>query len=288
MKKRIVFHITLAMAVLLTFNGCKTNEEARVTDESSQTKKETVVYRADDFERLVQNCIDEEQSFVLREDVSLDVDEISFKGTNITVEGVDERVRISMSSTGGFNFKGFMYPGEIKESSSITIKNIDFINEKSASGPRNNCYIYSYAEDVTYENCTFEGGVLVSGNAKFINCTFSETDSLRLCIFIDNEHGQRKEGMNIELRNCTFDGNNTAYGLVRMADEYDLGAKLKVENCQFKNISNKAAVYVSGYTDITTEGTNSYSNCSVGAILARGDNCTINGETMIAGTSYEQ
>ena len=292
--RKNVFCMILTLVMLFACSACgSTTEKDKTMGEGKQVENtekttDTIVHSAKDLERIVKTTTGEQQHFILKEDIVLGMGAISFNGTDIAIDGGDERVTVTMSSTGGFNFKGVTYPEKVKASSSVTIKNVDFVNDKTEGTDRDDCYVYTYADNVVYENCTFKGGVIVFGDAKFVNCLFSETDDLRYCIFVDNEQGRREAGMNVEITGCNFNGNDTAYGLVKVADDSNVGATLKVSNCQFQNIANKPAVYVNGQTQVTTEGTNTYTNCTAGAILAKDDNCTINGEAMIAGTSYEQ
>ena len=223
-------------------------------------------------------------------------EEINFNGSNITLDGGVNGTTITLSG----NPSGYVWPGganapsgfnikngvnDVEKGSSMTFKNIDFVNKKDNSNSttqanRATDYIYAYAENVVYENCTFDGGVVVYGNATFINCTFKETDNNRYCVFFDNEYG-RRTGTDYSLINCTFEADK-AYGCVKVADDEGVGATLFIKECTFKvNTTEKADVYVNGATAVTTEGTITYSGNENGGISAKdGSNCTLNGESL--------
>lgn len=286
--------VFLLLMLLLAVNGCaeqKTTNEDNGTEQNqseneSQNQGQPVVNAATSLQEAIAAATGEEQYFSIEADIDLTAS-TNFTGKKITLDGGEERASVRVSSGAGFCFEDCTYPDTLDTAASITFKNIDFKNTNSSGADRFSNYIYSYAENVVYENCTFDGGISVFGNAEFTNCTFTEMTSSRYCIFVDNELGWRGS-MVVKLDTCTFDGNNSAYGLVKVADDSEVGATLSVKDCQFSNISNKAAVYVNGTTNVYTGGTNTYTNCPTGAILAKGDNCKINYNTMTAGVSYEE
>ena len=282
MKKQLIISILL---LVLAVAGCGQEAKKEYAPKENPTEEqasgEVTVYQGTNFTMAVKSNQKKEQTFLLKTDLELDTGITCFRGTSVVIDGGENRANVQMCYNAGFAFENK------KETTELVIKNVDFVNKKDAGGTRSDSYIFSSATNLVYENCTFTGGVAVFGDAKFVNCTFDETDSLRYCIFIDNEFGDY-DAMTVELENCTFEGHSTAYGLVKVADDSGVGATLKVKDCQFNNISNKAAVYVNGKTIVVTEGTNTYTNCMIGAILAKGNNCILNSEMMTEGQSYEQ
>ena len=284
MKKQFQLIISI-LVIMFALAGCdKETQEQHPTKEhqvNEQTSGEVIIKQGTNFIEEVKFNQENEQTFLLDADLTLDKGVVRFRGISIVIDGGEDRAKVQMLSNAGFAFE------RSGSSLELQIKNVDFINKKVAGGTRSESYIHSTATNVVYKNCTFSGGVAVFGNAKFVNCTFDETDSLRYCIFIDNEYGNH-DAMTIELENCTFEGHSMAYGLVKVADDSRVGATLKIKDCQFSNILNKAAVYVNGRTVVMTEGTNTYTNCTIGAILAKGNSCVLNNEAMTEGQSYEQ
>ena len=219
--------------------------------------------------------------------------EIRFQGDNIIVSGMGENATLNLNSvatgyvwpgtsnnSSGFNFGQIGdYVNDIKPSSSIQFSNLTINNNKTlkdctTSANRSTSYIYAYAENVSYTDCTLNGGVVVYGNAIFDRCVGSESDSNRYCVFLDNQYGGNENDYTI--RNCSFDSNNSAYGCIKVADDKSEGATLLLSGNTFKNVVNKAAVYINGTTSVTASE-NVFENCVVGEILAKGNNCTLNG-----------
>lgn len=220
--------------------------------------------------------------------------EIRFQGNNILVSGIGENATLNLNSvatgyvwpgtannSSGFNFGQIGdYVNDIKAGTSVQFSNLTINNNKTlkdctTGANRSTSYMYAYSENVTYSNCVLNGGVVAYGNATFDNCVGSESDSNRYCVFLDNQYGGHKNDYII--RNCTFDSNNSAYGCIKVADDANEGATLIVTGCTFKNVVNKAAVYVNGTTSVTASD-NTFENCVVGEIIAKGENCTLNGE----------
>lgn len=297
----------LLMLSMLTLSACGDNKPPKeeeilqpdqhvtqkddVTQQEEEVQNEMETIRVSEyksFKEAIEAATGENQYFVLEDDINLSGGEGNFTGFEVTLDGGEQRVEIAMTANDAFHFKDADYPDDSIPLSRITMKNINFVNKKTIGNERTNTYAYAFADSVIYENCTFDGGVAVFANAKFINCTFTESNDLRYCLFIDNEYGTRTKGLSVELESCSFEGNNSAYGLVKVADDCRVGATLKVIDCSFSNVSNKAAVYVNGLTDVITAGENTYTNCTIGAILAKEYGCTLNGKAMVAGKSYEE
>ena len=84
------------------------------------------------------------------------------------------------------------------------------------------------------------------------------------------------------IKNCTFNGNSSAYGGLKVADDKNEGAILHISGSTFTNIVNKAAVYVNGKTAVIATN-NTFSACAVGDFGFKGENCTYNGSKVSAG-----
>lgn len=218
--------------------------------------------------------------------------EIRFQGNNILVSGIGENSTINFNSvatgyvwpgtannSSGFNFGQIGdYVNDVKAGTTIQFSKLTLENNKTLknctnSANRSTSYIYTYSENVSYTNCTINGGVVAYGNATFDSCSVSESDSNMYCVFLDNEYGGNKNDYTI--KNCTFNSNSSAYGCVKVADDKSEGAKLIVTGCTFKNVVNKAPVYVNGTTSVTASD-NIFENCEIEGIRAKGNNCTLN------------
>lgn len=221
-------------------------------------------------------------------------EEVRFAGNNIIVSGIGDDATIDLSgvatgyvwpgtanTTSGFNFGSVgEFVNDIKEGSSmqfsyLTINNNKTLDNCTSSANRSTSYMYAYADNVTYSDCVFIGGVVAYGNALFENCQGSESDSNRYCVFLDNQYGGNENDYII--RGCTFDSNSSAYGCIKVADDKSEGATLIITSSTFKNVVNKAAVYVNGRTSVIASD-NTFINYTVGEILAKGDGCTLNGK----------
>ena len=220
--------------------------------------------------------------------------EVRFSGNNIIICGTGENPTINLNSvatgyvwtgmensSSGFNFGEIgEYVNNIKKGSSIqfeglTINNAKTLNQCTSSANRSTSYTYAYCENVTYKNCVMTGGVVAYGNATFDGCSVSESDSNRYCIFFDNQYGGNLNDYIIN--NCSFDSNSSAYGCVKVADDKNEGASLIIIDSTFQNEVNKGAVYVNGTTAVTSTS-NTFINCTAGEIVAKGENCTLNGQ----------
>jgi len=220
--------------------------------------------------------------------------EVRFHGQSITVAGVGSGGALNLNSvaTGyvwmgtnnsasGFNFGEIgdyvndAKPGSSMQFANLTINNNKTLQNCTSSANRSTSYMYAYCDNVTYTNCIMNGGVVVYGNATLDGCRISESDSNRYCVFLDNQYGGGSRDYTI--KDCYFDSNNSAYGCVKVADDANSGATLTISGSSFDNVVNKAAVYVNGITTVTSTS-NTFNNCSVGEIIAKGDKCTLNGE----------
>lgn len=188
----------------------------------------------------------------------------------------------------GFNFSGGDYTNDFKHKTTVTFKNIEFVNTKDNSActtgaNRATFYTYVYAENVVFEKCTFTGGVVTYGNAKFVDCSFTENNSGRYALFIDEEYGTHSS--KIELIHCTFD-TTSSYGCVKVADDKSVGQTLSISDCSFSGTSDKnSAIYINGKTTVTTSGDNTFN--TENGIVANSDDCILNDKSMKKSTSYK-
>ncbi len=220
--------------------------------------------------------------------------EVRFSGNSISISGIGDDAVLDLNSvatgyvwTGtsnsasGFNFGTVgEYVNDVKQGSSMQFSNLTINNNKTldnctSSANRSTSYMYAYSDNVTYSDCVFNGGVVVYGNATIERCQGSETDSNTYCVFFDNQYGGRENDYIIS--NSSFDSGSSAYGCIKVADDANQGATLIINSCTFQNVVNKAAVYVNGSTAVTAAN-NTFINCEVGEIIAKGDSCTLNGE----------
>ena len=249
------------------------------------------------FGGFIQSAVDKVTSFdqiwLINGTVTVS-SEVRFKGNNIVIsgEGEDPKLNLNSVATGyvwtgtansssGFNFGEIGdYVNDFKEGSSMLFSNLTIDNNKTlnnctTSANRSTSYIYAYCESVTYRDCVMNGGVVAYGDTTLDACTVSESDSGRYCVFFDNQYGGRTNSYIIQ--NSSFDSNSSAYGCIKVADDANSGATLIISGSTFKNVVNKAAVYVNGTTSVTASS-NTFENCEVGEIIAKGNNCTLNGE----------
>lgn len=245
---------------------------------------------------FIQTALDkvtsDNQMWIINDTVTVP-SEIRFKGNSIVICGAGDGATLNLNSvaTGyvwmgtnnsasGFNFgETGEYVNDVKPNSTIqfsglTINNQKTLNNCTSSANRSTSYTYAYCDNVTYKDCVMNGGVVVYGNATLDNCTVSENDSGRYCVFFDNQYGGRSN--DYVIINCSFDSNSSAYGCVKVADDANSGANLVISGSTFKNVVNKAAVYVNGFTAVTSTS-NTFINCNIGEIIAKGSNCTLNG-----------
>ena len=233
------------------------------------------------------------QIWLINDTVTLS-NEIRFQGKNILISGIGQNSTINFNSvatgyvwqgqknsSSGFNFGALgEYTNDIKEGTTIQFSNLKLDNNKTLDGctssaNRSTSYIYAYAENVSYTNCVLTGGVVTYGNTIIDRCSVTESDSNMYCVFLDNQYGGNKN--NYIITNSTFDSMNSAYGCIKVADDKSEGATLLISSSEFNNVVNKAAVYVNGTTAVTANN-NVFNNCVVGEIIAKGNNCTLNGE----------
>ena len=251
----------------------------------------------------------EVQTWYIYGNISLP-EEFRFQGNEINVVGRNNAtITLNSIATGyvwqglansssGFNYGDVNdYTNDTKQGSFMSFEDITFINSKKLNGctssaNRSTSYTYAYADHVDYVDCVFEGGVVVYGDAFFEGCSFRETDSNRYCLFLDNQYGGRKNSYAIN--NCTFEskavtaGNTTtaAYGCIKVADDANSGATLLLKNSVCYNDTAKPAVYINGTTAVITDGNNKFYSAG-GGILAKGSNCTLNGEVCLTTGEYE-
>ena len=201
----------------------------------------------------------------------------------------------SPNASAGFNFAEMddyrtedMDKVRAEKGSEINFTNIKFINKKTVgkvatnvASRRHPYCMYALAETARYEDCVFEGSLVVYNSADFVGCTFTESVDNRFCLFLDDvydaEYGEYL------ISDCTFTAASTAYGCVKISEDASIttgkdgGGKYVLNNSTFTNATAKPAVYVNGYADIMTNGNNQFydvrktdeSDTSTGGILAK-------------------
>ena len=248
----------------------------------------------------------EHQTWNLHGSIALP-NEFRFQGSHMDIVGYNDATLLLNSvatgyvwtgmenSSSGFNFGNYMdYTNNVKPDSVMNFTNIKIINNKtlkdcSTGANRSTSYMYAYAANVSYTDCVFDGGVVAYGNASFERCQFTETESNRYCLFLDNEYG-RSEGKDYDVIDCTFystkqDDGSLAYGCLKVADDKNMGATLLLEDSRFFNDTAKPAVYINGATAVTTNGNNQFTSIN-GGILAKGNACTLNGGACLTTSEY--
>ncbi|MCQ3035644.1 MAG: hypothetical protein MJ248_05485 [Bacilli bacterium] len=192
-------------------------------------------------------------------------------------------------SPAGFTYSNLSGSSRMAPGKKMTIKNVHFYNEKEYSAiqypERVVSYMYFFAENTTFENCTFDNGVVVFGNVKFTNCTFTVDKTNMYNVFVDHEKGEATT-TTVEATGCNFLAENTAYGDFKTAGENGSTINLTLKNNLFKNDTSKSAAYINGKTYVTASN-NTYVGLNSNGIVSKGSECTLNGETMVAGQSYE-
>ena len=164
-----------------------------------------------------------------------------------------------------------------KEGSTINVNDLTIINNKAKSDTeggilysggahtqRAEYYTSLYAENVNYTEVTFDGGVCVTNNSSFDNCKFSDTSKGRYLIFVANQYGG-VENIKVDIKDCAFDGKNSTYGGIKVADDTNKGANVSVADSTFENIVNKPAMNVNGKTLVASSG-NTFTGCTEGEI----------------------
>ena len=251
----------------------------------------------------------ESQTWYIFGDITLS-NEYRFQGNEINVVGRNNAtITLNSIATGyvwqgqanaaaGFNYGEINdYTNDTKVDSIMNFADITFINHKTLDGcttgaNRSTSYTYAYADHANYVNCVFDGGVVAYGNASFENCTFSETDSNRYCLFLDNQYGGRKNGYGIY--NCSFEskavtvGETTtaAYGCIKVADDANKNATLEMWSSVCYNDTAKPAVYINGTTAVVTDGNNVFYSAN-GGILAKANTCTLNQSVCLTTGEYD-
>ena len=168
---------------------------------------------------------------------------------------------------------------DVKSGSAINVNDLTIVNQKnenenaiytSAHTGRARYYTSIYAENVNFTNVNFNGGVSVTNNSSFENCKFSDTSSKRYLLFVDNEFGGTAN-INTQIKKCNFNGNNSSYGGLKIADDKDKGVNLTLTGSTFENIVNKPAVYVNGES-VVAASDNTFTNCEKGEIVGKDSN----------------
>ena len=302
MKKLLATILALVMALSVT--------TAAWADSTAE------VSTAAEFKDAVKKASDAIQSYTLKGNITIGDDthddtwgyEIRFAAaaTKVTIDGQNHTLTLAGKPSGyswpnqtaqspaGFTFVDTDANNHAPAGKTIIFKNVNFVNNKDASevttgSERFTKYIYARAENVIYENCTFNGGVVVYGNATFTNCEFKESSSGKYCLFIDHEYAT-EGAYAYKMDNCSFDGSNSAYGLLKVAADRGADVDVAVTDTTFKNIANKPAINVNGDTDLTIGGEKTeFVNCThatsnLGGAEAAGKIPTIT----VTGGSYTQ
>lgn len=301
MKKIISILLALTLALSVTTfawaDGATVSSGSELKTAVKAATEATQTYTLSDNITIGEDTHDAEWGYEIR---------FAETATSVTIDGQNHQITLAGRPTGyswpnqtgsspaGFTFVGVDPNNSAPAGKTITFINVKFVNNKDNSktdtkSERTTSYIYARAENVIYKNCTFTGGVVVSGNAKFEDCTFTETDSNRYCLFIDHEYAQSGQ-YTYELNNCVFDGSNTAYGLMKVAADRGADIDVKVEDTTFKNVANKPAIYVNGDTELEIGGEKTkFENCkSSPSDLGTKEAAGNTPEITVTGGSYTQ
>lgn len=165
----------------------------------------------------------------------------------------------------------------IKSGSAINVDNLTIVNKKATTENeasvlypngghtvRAGYYTSLYAENVNFTNVNFEGGVSIAKNSNFEKCNFNDTSERRYLLFVDNEYGNVSD-IKMNIKDCYFNGNNSTYGGVKIADDSNKGADLTVTGSTFENIADRPAVKINGKT-LVAASNNIFNNCPNGEI----------------------
>ena len=254
-------------------------------------------------------------------------EEVQFNGKNITVMPYQngaasitfESVATGLSYPGsenasaGFNFvemDGYttddMDKVRAEKGSEINFTKITFINNKTlgtvatnVASRRHPICMYALADTARYEECVFEGSLVVYNSADFIKCRFTEDDDRRYCLFFDDVYDP-EDGTYL-IQECTFTAASTAYGCVKISEDGSLnvengaavGGTYRLYDSTFINAAHegKPAVYINGYANIITDGNNTIVDNRenwderAGGILAK--HLTIQGEDYNTYATYQ-
>ena len=116
------------------------------------------------------------------------------------------------------------------------------------------------------KNCTFEGAVVVYGNATFINCTFQVTEPKHYALFIDHEFtGGGSDTVTLE--NCTFTADGS-YGCIKVADDCGDAQTLNMKDCTINhtNTHKGVAVNLGSHSTLNLDGTNLNNGTAVATV----------------------
>ena len=186
--------------------------------------------------------------------------EIRFTGSDITVKSYGESATLVLNSNvtdnsfgkgqllsaSGFNFGEVgQYTDSFKEGSAIRFMNLTIKNRKTyetAEMERKNdrSYAYAFAENVYFQNCVFEDGVVVYGNAEFDRCAFETFRENDLCLLLDNK------GYDCMIQRCRFTAKENAKGCV-----VSEGTRiLTVNGSSFVNQTGSLDILLNGKTTV--------------------------------------
>ena len=209
---------------------------------------------------------------------------INGNGHTITMNNVPDEKRSEYanmySSSEGERPAGIAFSADhygIKSGSAINVDNLTIVNKKATTENeasvlypngshtvRAGYYTSLYAENVNFKNVNFEGGVSIAKNSNFEKCNFNDTSERRYLLFVDNEYGNVSD-IKMNIKDCYFNGNNSTYGGVKIADDSNKGADLTVTGSTFENIADRPAVKINGKT-LVAASNNIFNNCPNGEI----------------------
>ena len=172
--------------------------------------------------------------------------ELRFHGSHVDIEGVggsDRAVIELMDPSAGFNFGYGGTTAIFQENSSVKFTGVRFKNTKVTSESSTDLsqrYMYTKARTVIYNNCTFEEGLAVFGNAKFGNCTFVTSGNAELCLILDNA------GYDCVINDCEFTAEKPAkFCLVSKGTK-----TLTLSKVAFKNGTDSPDIALNGKTTV--------------------------------------
>ena len=193
-----------------------------------------------------------------------DVDSVTINGNghSITLAGAPEGYswpNEAGSSPAGFTFAGIGPNDSAPAGKSFTFNKVHFVNKKDASkvstgANRSTKYIYARGEKDEFNNCIFDGGVVVYGNAEFNGCTLSGSgDADMYALFVDHQYGGGN--YTYSLKDCKISAPETAYGCVKVAADEGATVDVAMKSCVIDSkTKNKPAVYVNKATNLSVTG----------------------------------
>ena len=209
---------------------------------------------------------------------------IAFTAKDITIKGMTSDAEIVLEDNADDNNysnpyeatqrpTGFSVPDSAnyaaEPGSVIKIQDLKLVNHKNLSrygsghSWRTAYYTYAGAENVTYTNVDFDGGVSVTDHVSFVDCTFTENRSQMYCVFIDQEYSSIGEDYSATFEGCEFNPGTGAYGGVKAANK-DGSMTLEVEDCVFTSVPNKPAINADTNM-VTTIKNTVFMDCDKGA-----------------------